>query len=303
MRINRKSPSSAGKLETEFQPYFHNERLTYSSIAGVSLWADAKNIPIFLGDQPELIYRQNVANNYTLMQLQQIFMHCNRLLGQNPDLEPHVPANAGYFSYPELFLTPSDTYMSAVLDALTMTGKFKNIVCIVGLGQQETLPHYLRNRTEKSLMKELEPKVLKNSLIRGDDTCEVLVDKHTLLDILFHGKGVFDEEAFSKSSLVALFNDFDEYLEALDFHSTSHVIQKYADPENTDSKRIPLMRNLQYQLLDKYAESARRDYQVGEQQLQHKFLLNHKQKIKQAHMGDFSAPSIKKKAVDDLSYD
>jgi hypothetical protein len=57
------------KSSKRYKPYQHYERLSLEAIGTACFYAENKGIQVVLGDQPEIVYRQNIANSMTLMQL------------------------------------------------------------------------------------------------------------------------------------------------------------------------------------------------------------------------------------------
>ena len=45
------------------------ERISSDSIAGACFYGERRDIPILLGDLPDYYFRQNIVNQFTLMQL------------------------------------------------------------------------------------------------------------------------------------------------------------------------------------------------------------------------------------------
>ena len=70
---------------------------------------------------------------------------------------------------------------------------------------------YLSNKKVGHFSNELTSDVPKDTIIR-DITCEEIIEKHAILDVMFHGKEIFDN------------------FEEKKFITTYEMIKMYADP-------------------------------------------------------------------------
>jgi hypothetical protein len=52
----------------------------------------------------------------------------------NPDIKPNTPLNIAYMLYPEIFLAPSDSYMTTLIEYMAATKRYKKICMFTGLG-------------------------------------------------------------------------------------------------------------------------------------------------------------------------
>ena len=107
----------------------------------------------------------------------------------------------------------------------------------MGFGQSESIENYLENRKVSHLADELNQIKPKSSLVK-ELTCEEIVEKHAILDVMHYGKDLFNE-----------FKD-------LEFKTSYKTIKLYADPMAVDRKKNALMRLLHYNCLEKYAKFA-----------------------------------------------
>ncbi|KRX06902.1 hypothetical protein PPERSA_11547 [Pseudocohnilembus persalinus] len=240
------------QIKKQYKPYQHKERLSLDTIATASFYAERNNIPLILMDLPEIVFRQEIANQNTVMQLQQLFTKCARLIAREPDLKPHTPLSMAFQLYPQIFLEKSDQYMATVLQALHAK-KFKNITCFLGNTQSDSLAEILSHRKTHHLADELAPAKVKHSLVR-DITAEEIVEKHSILDVLMHGKDIVQD------------------FENLEFQTTYEMIQRYGNPDHTDVTRLNKLRLLHYKLIQKYAKFAQQEYQIGQSLLKKEFL-------------------------------
>jgi hypothetical protein len=63
---------------------------------------------------------------------------------------------------------------------------------------------------------------------------EELVEKHSILDVMFHGESILKN------------------LPELEFKTTFKIIDQYADPNKVDSKRKAKLTLLHYRFIEKY---------------------------------------------------
>ena len=236
----------------KFKPYSHQERLNLKSIATACFYAENNNLNVILGDVPEIVYRQNIANSLTLLQLQNIFTHCSREIAMYPDLMPQTPFTIACYHYPEIFLRPSDKYISTLLEYL-IHRKYNNILAIVGNGQAQSIMEYLDQRKVSTFEKELEITPPMKHIIKGVQG-EEIVEKHALLDVLFHGKDILQE------------------IENIKFKTSYEMIKKHCDPYHIDSSKLDQFRVLHYQFLTKYQAYCEKEYENGKKNLKREFI-------------------------------
>ncbi|KAL4498407.1 hypothetical protein ABPG72_013213 [Tetrahymena utriculariae] len=241
-------------LESKNKDYYHLERLSDEAIAVACFYAERNNIPVVLVDQPEQIFRQNIANTHTLMQLQNAFTRAARYLGQNPDTNPQTPLAMSYQIFPELFLSASDKYMSTLIEYLIATQKYKRMTAFLGQTQSESIHQYLLQRDISHLADELYVHPPKGSIIR-DLTPEEIIEKHALLDAMYYGIDVL------------------ENLDLKQFKTSYLMIDRYADVEKIDQQKKLKMKYLHFELLKKYAKFAKKEFLEGKEILKKEFIL------------------------------
>jgi len=235
-----------------YKPFDYQERLSLEAITVASLYGEDKKVEIILGDIPEIVYRQNIANSLTLLQLQNIFTECSRELAYHPDLKPQTPYTVACLLYPEIFLKPIDSYMSTLFEYMIHKG-YNNIFGLVGHSQSESLKEYLDKRKVSNLEKELQVLPVPQSIIR-DVQGEGILEKHALLDVMFHGREILDK------------------IENINFKTTYEIIKKYSDPRHINSSKIDEFRVLHYQFLVKYQSFCDQEYENGKIGLKREFL-------------------------------
>lgn len=236
----------------KFKPYTHNERLNDEAIGVACLYAENNKMDVILGDIPETVYRQNIANSLTLLQLQNIFTHCSREIALYPDLQPQTPFTIACYHYPEIFLRPIDRYISSLLEYL-IHKKHKNILLIVGNNQSDSIMKYLDHRKAASIEEDLKILPIKENIIKGFQPEEIL-EKHSLLDVFFNGREILKN------------------MEKMNFKTTYEMIEKYNDPLHIDSSRKQNFRVLHYQFLTKYQAFCEKEYQNGKLSMRREFL-------------------------------
>ena len=235
-----------------YKPYELYERVSTLAASIASFYGEAKGVDIILGDLPEIVYRQNIANSLTLLQLQNIFTHCSRELALYPDIQPHTPFTMACLLYPEIFLKPTDSYICTLFEYMIHKG-YKDIFALVGYNQSETIKEYLDKRRVSNLEEELKVTEPQGTIIRDLQGEEVL-EKHAILDVMLHG--------------VELMNN----IENLNFKTSYEIIEKHADPNHIDSAKFNQFRVMHYQFLVKYENFLHIEYQKGTKMLQREFL-------------------------------
>lgn len=244
------SPEKINKIK-KFKNILNFERLSPEAMATSSFYAELTNIPIFLGDIPELVFRENIANSFTLMQLQNVFTHTSREIALYPDLNPQTPLNMAFYLYPDIFLQPSDKYMVTMLEYLLK--RYERITVLVGYAQSDSILTLFNNRKVSSLEKELQQVSVKNNFV-NELSPEEIIEKHSILDVMFYGKDII------------------ENMENYDFQTTYKMIKKYGDQLYTDSMSFGKMRLFHHECLQKYAKYCKQEFEEGKKILKREFL-------------------------------
>ena len=201
---------------------------------------------------PETVYRQNIANSLTLLQLQNIFTHCSRELALYPDLKPQTPFTMACLLYPEIFVKPTDKYMTTLFEYMIHKGH-KNILGLVGYNQSETMKEMLDKRKVSNLETELKIEPIPKSILRDFQGEEVL-EKHSLLDVMINGAEILDN------------------MDKINFKTTYEMIKKYADPLHVDSAKTDNFRLMHYQFIVKYHAYCIKEFENGRLLLKREFL-------------------------------
>ena len=238
--------------QIRYKPYELYERVSTLAAAIASYYGEAKDIDVILGDAPEFVYRQNIANSLTLLQLQNIFSHCSRELALYPDVQPQTPFSMACLLYPEIFVKPTDSYMCTLFEYMIHKG-YKDIFALVGYNQSETIKEYLDKRRVSSLEEELKVTPATGTVVRDLQGEEVL-EKHSLLDVMIHGGKIMNN------------------IENINFKTTYKMIEKHADPNHVDSSKFNNFRVLHYQFLVKYQKFFTQEFSKGKLMLSREFL-------------------------------
>jgi len=112
---------------------------------------------------------------------------------------------------------------------------------------------YLSCRKVSHFADELASRAPRHTIFR-EVTCEQLIEKHAMMDVLHFGKELF------------------EGFEDKQFDSTYEIIRRYADPQAVDSLRIAKLRALHFELMKKYQQLAEQEYSHGRAELEKEFL-------------------------------
>jgi hypothetical protein len=170
-------------LQEQYKEVSINERITPEAMSMIALWGEEKNTDILLADMPEAFLIERISNKYSLMQIRQMFQEAFIQFPNNPDFEPHTPLGTAITLFPDVFIAPSDSFIAQTINNIK---KHKRVVAFVGYGQTRSLPLYLKHdlATLDSLIK-APPRY--DSLITGEDTLEVLVEKWALLYLIIYG--------------------------------------------------------------------------------------------------------------------
>ena len=246
------SPEVNSETYKKYKPYELKERLSMEAIGTICLYAERHGINIVLGDSPEIVYRQNIANSLTLLQLQNILTHCAREIALYPDLKPQTPLTVANLLYPEVFLQLTDTYISTLFEYMIYK-KYNNIISFVGMNQSVSLTKYLDNRKVSSLEKELKIKEPLQSIVR-DFQGEEIVEKHAILDLMYQGKDILED------------------IDKLSFRTTYAMIEKYADYLHIDTKRFDMFRKMHIEFLNKYQVAAETQFEIGKVNLRREYM-------------------------------
>ena len=183
------------KTQENFKNISEHERLTNDSQSLISLWGEQKDVKILVSDFPEVSLYEKLSNSLTLVQLRKTFESIFTEFPNNPDFEPSTPIGTAINLYPDLFVTNSDAYISQIIYSLTKKEELKNkkIISFLGYGQSYTIPLFLNyERDRNSLSKILTPIKRYSSLLYGDDSLEVLVEKWAMISLILNGLEKYD---------------------------------------------------------------------------------------------------------------
>lgn len=251
-----------------YKPYKLESRIDFKSVAFASAWGIHHSLQnIVLGDIPKLLLYKYISKNYTLMQLQKIFSAVFRSIGQEPDLidieEPEVPIMGAFRVYPDVFVKPSDIYISCVINELI--SKHDKLFCVVGKGQADSLSSLLEAETSEINLEMILNQKMRNYSIVSIDSSDMIVDKIALLDTLFYGIDLHTNIDNSKPLL-----RLRGIIESL-------VEEEIEVSENTlglqdVSMRKQMLERLYKDLLLKYKEIALAELEEGKKSLRVKFL-------------------------------
>lgn len=251
-----------------YKPYKLVGRIDAKSVAYSSAWAIHHCLSsVVLGDIPKILLYKYISKHYSLMQLQKIFSGIFRSIGQEPDLidkeEPDVPIMGGYRLYPDVFVKPSDIYLSCVINELLQN--HDKIFCVVGKGQAESLYSLLETETPEVNLETMLNQKMRNFSIVRIDSSDMIVDKIAILDTLFHGLDLHSNIKDSKP-LLRLRKIIDQL-----------VNEEIEVSENTLGQqdihmRKQMLERLYSDLLLKYSQAAQIELQEGKKLLRVKFL-------------------------------
>jgi hypothetical protein len=183
--------------QEKFKNVSEHERLTNDTQSLISLWGEQKEVKILVSDLPELNYYEKIANTLTLTQIRKTFDSIFTEFPNNPDFEPSTPLGTAINLYPDIFLQSSDAYISQIIYKLSQKEEFKNkkIISFLGYGQTYTIPIFLNfERDRNSLSKILKPAQRYNSMLFGDDSLEVLVEKWAMISLILNGLERYDTQ-------------------------------------------------------------------------------------------------------------
>jgi hypothetical protein len=92
--------------------------------------------------------------------------------------------------FPGVFLRRSDEYMSTILEYVSALKKFKRVFVLTGHGSADAISNLLDWRKSSHFSMELAIPGIKGSLLK-DLTCEDLLERHTVLDVMHYGLDIF----------------------------------------------------------------------------------------------------------------
>lgn len=236
-----------------FKPYQHIERLSLDAIATVCFYAEKRKIPIVLGDLPEIVWRENIVNKTTTGQLEAILSRSARQLPNYPNLSPLTPLTIANMLYPEVFVVPSDKYMTNVFEYL-IHRKYKKVFALVGLNQADSLLEYLDNFKISGFKHELEITPPKSAPMKHWEP-EDIIERHSIMDVMVQGRELF------------------ENLQDIKFTTTYKMIQKYGDYLNLDKTRYDKLKVFHYENLKKYHKLVEQQYKEGVELLKKEVLV------------------------------
>lgn len=183
-----------------------SERLSKDVLSICSLWSLLNNnCKLILGDIPLCVLIKKIINKCSLYEIKDIFENTFKSLPQLPDLEPNNPLTISQYLYPEIFVKPSDEYMSEIVKIIFNSNLKKDkldISAFVGYGQTLSLPLYIgnfnnivdnntntliNNNVDNKLKQIIDPGLRHKTLIYGKDSLDIVADKISMLLLLFYG--------------------------------------------------------------------------------------------------------------------
>lgn len=126
-----------------------------------------------------------------------------RSAAMNRDIVPNSPLMNGFHILPEIFLKRSDEYMSTLIEYLSKTKKYKRVFMLVGHGQSDSIANLLDYRSASHFEYELRNEKIKKSILK-DLTCEDMVEKYAILDVMNYGKDIFEDIESRQICLIIL---------------------------------------------------------------------------------------------------
>ncbi len=82
--------------------------------------------------------------------------------------------------------------MSTMIEYLSAIKKYKRVIFLMGHGQSDSVSHLLDWRKTSHFEIELEVPKIKSSILK-DLTCEDLIEKHAILDVMHYGVNIFKD--------------------------------------------------------------------------------------------------------------
>lgn len=119
-----------------------------------SYYASSKRSSLLLGELPEQPWREWVCNSHTLMELQELFKHITKNIPFYESLKLS-PYRLAALIRPHLFLSMRDKYMATLIEMAIASQKYKKILCILGVAQNQAIEQILFS---ESLLREVEGK-------------------------------------------------------------------------------------------------------------------------------------------------
>ena len=255
---NTKDSSITGNIN------IHQDRLSSKACVISAIWAMQHNLPsLYLADIPRKLLYRMLTNSTTLMQLQSIYSHINRLIGSQPDSisidEPDFPITLGYKLYPHIWDIHSVKYLAK--EIIQGTSTYKKILCIAS---RET-----GQRLEELLTVGFPPvnydiSLYHTSIIRKDCT-EIVVEKLSLIDAICFGIDLIDIIA-RHSALARAENFIQELVEAERVEGKCTMAMR--DIEN----RRDFLQKLYLSKLKFYSTYGKGKLNDGKEKLQTEFL-------------------------------
>lgn len=117
------------------------ERVPEELMSTISLFAFNKNLPLILGDLPDIIHRERVCNLFTVGQIKEVLSQSSFALGRSPELSPRIPVNVCFNNihpvygqgnewgnpFFNLFAPINDFYMSVLTANLCLREQNKRV--------------------------------------------------------------------------------------------------------------------------------------------------------------------------------
>jgi len=206
------------------------ERISNEALSVMSLWGEQKNVKIMACDLPEYLQYEKLANELTVVELQNMFNEIFVQLPNNPDFEPNNSFGCAINLYPDRFLNNSDSIMSQLIHSVSKRLQLESInknnnesnkndigndsnennttkatientivspsnknkmLAFVGYGQTESIPLFLKYNVERSSIKSLlTSPKAYDSILYGKDSLEILVEKWVLIKIIMQGVNI-----------------------------------------------------------------------------------------------------------------
>lgn len=120
------------------------------------------------------------------MELQVMFQRASEQLALYSKVTPRKTAN---FLFPEVFLNPSDNYMFMLIEFIAALKKYKRVLVLTGVMENQGTKEYLENKTMGTILESILPSPPEGSILREIDNFEV-IEKHCLLDVMEFGEQI-----------------------------------------------------------------------------------------------------------------
>lgn len=185
---------------------FDPDRISVEAVSMISLWAEENKRNILISDSPEALMMEKISNNNSLVYIREIFKNSFIQFPNNPDYEPRTIIATATNLYPDIFLNISDAFIANVINQICKMDKEKRpkkIVAFLGYGQSKSIPNYLKFDVERNnIVKIFDNDKRYESVIYGEDTLEILVEKWALLAIMMRGIGLKQNVNVKSSDLL-----------------------------------------------------------------------------------------------------